>query len=398
MATALNGCGSGGFESLETTVDVHSNQTSYGSESNPPPAPSPTPPPNPTPQPGPTSSPAETLSPDSSFPAPPFPSAYTAGSLRVCKSGCPYQLPSQALAAATAGSVVELEAGDYADCIAIAADNITVRGIGGYVRLSGVCGPATYFNRIATKPAAHNTTLEFFELSACDSPSNGIAACIAHHGVNLTLRWFFVHDTSAGFGTNSLDDTINIESSRFDHIGAVLADGRHRAAQVSSWKSAELFIRGTYITRSTHEGNEIWSRSMKTTVDCSLIANLGESDTIPLLAQFGGVLTVTNSVLARSGTVTQRQFISIGNTSGWTNSVTLTGNTFIDDTSGGSVIYVTGSMPINISNNLVIGPSRLLYNDSTYKGVNNQQLASRPSSLGPYPNLPKPGPCTTAWR
>lgn len=100
---------------------------------------------------------------------------------RVCKSGCPFTLPSQALAASVAGDTIEIEPGVYEDCLVITLDGITVKGLVGRPKLTGkVCEDKGV---IVTK--AKNTTIAGLEIANATNGNHHAGILHSQSAANL---------------------------------------------------------------------------------------------------------------------------------------------------------------------------------------------------------------------
>ncbi len=320
-----------------------------------------------------------------------FPSDFSPGALRVCASGCPYKLPSEALAAANSGDVIEIEKGSYMDCLIITKDQITVRGVNGYAHLhTKICS-----QKGGVVTIGQNTVLENLELSGFDS-SDFSTASIRHDakGFNLTIRNLFFHDSQNGILLSSANDHIAILDSRFERVGARRTDGEISVPIYAAGRSAQVLIRNTQILYARQEATEIKSRSKKLIIDCSVIANLDGPDSYSVNTQSGGELIIKNSVIEMSPLSANSTMILYGDSTGnayQNNNIQMSGNIFINDKGSGRLFASSVQVSQNFSENILIGGS--FTTESKLMPPGNEHLPSREGKLAPYPYLPSPGTC-----
>lgn len=133
--------------------------------------------------------------------------------------GQTFATPCAAVAAASAGDVIEIAAGTYTDSCAITLAGLTLRGMNGRpkIDLSGTDHPAQYKGIYVI--AADDVTIENLELSGAHiSADNGEnAAALRVEAKGLTVRNCYLHDNQNGIlgGTTG---TLTIEYT--DDLGA----------------------------------------------------------------------------------------------------------------------------------------------------------------------------------
>jgi hypothetical protein len=134
---------------------------------------------------------------------------FSPGAVRVCPSGCDYSLPSQAAAAAKNDAVIEILAGSYDDCMALHADHVTVRSVGGYAHLhTKICDGKAVI--VTYGKDTHLDRLELSDFSNADYNGAGIRHDAA--AKNLTVTRLFIHDGQLGLLASSTGDTVTIDS------------------------------------------------------------------------------------------------------------------------------------------------------------------------------------------
>ena len=133
--------------------------------------------------------------------------------------GKAYPQPCAAVAAASDGDVIEIDAhGDYAgDVCQISKNGLTLRGVGGRAKVDAQGKSAG--GKAIWVITGNDTTVENLELSGATVPDQN-GAGIRQEGDNLTVRGCYFHDNDDGILTNaSPKSQILIEYSEFSHNG-----------------------------------------------------------------------------------------------------------------------------------------------------------------------------------
>jgi hypothetical protein len=316
---------------------------------------------------------------------------FSLSAIKVCPAGCDYTLPSQAVAAATDGALIEILAGSYEDCVAIRLDRVTLRGIKGFAHLHGKqCDGkgiiVTYGQGIR---------LERLELSDfANTEYNG--AGIRHDAVakDLAVSNLFLHDGQLGILASSTGDAVSIDSTVFQRVGVARPDGEISVPlYVTGAKT--LSIRRSRFLHGVGGASMIKSRALSTSIACSVIANLDGPDSYSVDLQLGNDFSLVNSVIEQSVNTQNNTIIGYGSSSfdaASATSFTITGTTFINDASGGTFINLFRGAPakVDVSGNTFVGSGTALAGATL---GDNQRLATRPETLGAYPSLPDPGAC-----
>jgi hypothetical protein len=324
----------------------------------------------------------------------------------VCANGCPYSMPSQALAAAGDGDTIQVEAGTYVDCLYIGKNDITVTGVHGVAALTGkVCGQKGI---IVT--AGRNAKLANLELYGATNNDN--YAGIRHDaaGFDLTLDNVFVHDNDDGILGSSNGDTIVIRNSRFVNNGMNASTGYAHNLYIGHAASFSFLNSAT--THAKHAGHELKTRAAKTIIDGSVLATLDGFDSRLLDASNGGEVVIQNSVLQKSGSSDNPDLVGYafeGLTPGITHSLTLVNSRIIDDKGRGPVVSF-GSVPgvVSITGNTIVEPGSLA---SAGSPSGNSVFPTRsaagylpapwlpdvPGAAAPPPAAPSPPTSTAGW-
>jgi hypothetical protein len=130
----------------------------------------------------------------------------------------PFQAPCAAIAVASPGDAIEIDAGLYRrDVCVIRQYNLTLRGINGRAHLEAEDASAQ--GKAIWVIHANDVVVENIEFSGASVPDQN-GAGIRAEGMNLTVRNCYFHDNQDGIlESNVAGSNILIEFSEFDHNG-----------------------------------------------------------------------------------------------------------------------------------------------------------------------------------
>src|SRR5260370_35078833 len=130
----------------------------------------------------------------------------------------PFHAPCAAIAVASPGDVIEIDAGLYRrDVCVIRQDNLTISGGNGRAHLEA--DDASAQGKAIWVIHANDVVVEDIEFSGASVPDQN-GAGIRAEGVNLTVRNCYFHDNQDGIlESNVAGSNILIEFSEFDHNG-----------------------------------------------------------------------------------------------------------------------------------------------------------------------------------
>jgi hypothetical protein len=140
--------------------------------------------------------------------------------IHVCKSGCDYKVPSQAVANGEDYDLILVQAGTYADCAAVPPSiaHVWIRGFGGMAHLEGVVCE----RKAAFVVTGVQTVIENFEFSdlhiACEFGQNAVG--IRLQAGDLLVHNSYFHDSQGGILTaNTRTSNIAVSNSHFARLG-----------------------------------------------------------------------------------------------------------------------------------------------------------------------------------
>ena len=272
--------------------------------------------------------------------------------------GQTYAKPCAAFAAAKQGDTVEISAtgnGTYdGDVCAIAASNLTIRGIGGRAHIDAMGMSAQ--GKAIWVVQGQNTTIENIEFSgATVTDMNG--AGIRQEGANLTVRNCYFHDNEDGILTGA-DPTseIVIESSEFARNGA--GDGYSHNMYIGHIK--KFTLRYSY-SHSAKVGHLVKSRAEENDILYNRLT--GESDGTESyeinLPNAGTSYIIGN--LIQQGPTTQNSAMLDYGSEGVSNAgsdLYVVNNTFVNErTAGATFVSVSTGVTVAavVKNNIFVG-------------------------------------------
>lgn len=264
---------------------------------------------------------------------------------------------AQAARLARAGAIVEVDAGTYRGDTAVwARDGITVRAIGGRVRL--LADGAAAEGKGIWVIRAEGMTVEGFDFEGARVPSRNGAGIRFDRG-SLTVRDCRFIDNEMGLLTGNEPGTmLTVENSEFARNQR--PDGHNHNLYAGT--IARLTVRGSYF-HDAHIGHLLKSRAAVSVIEYNRLTDEGGSASYELEFPNGGVAYVIGNVIQQSARTQNEQIVSFGAEGyRWSaNEFYLVNNTLVDDLPHGGVFLHTnpGADRVFAVNNLWVGNGRL---------------------------------------
>jgi hypothetical protein len=265
--------------------------------------------------------------------------------------GKAYALPSAAAAAARAGDVVAIAAGDYhGDVATWSADGLTICGVGGRARLFAD-GKSAQGKAIWVVGGANVTIdgVEFHDAKVVDRNGAGIRI----EGSSLTIRnsGFFDNEDGILGGDNA---TVTIDRSEFARNG--YGDGQSHNIYIGR---ANLLVVTASWFHEAKVGHNLKSRAKETRIENSYFMD-GPTGTSSYLCDFpnGGAVTLRGNAFQKGPLAQNSNAISFGAEGlTWTvNTLALAHNTVVMTRSGGSFLWVpAAAQSLTLTANLFAG-------------------------------------------
>lgn len=271
--------------------------------------------------------------------------------------GKTYAKPCLAIAAASAGDLIEVDAaGNYAgDYCSWTKDNLTLRGVNGRAKMDAT-GVTLSNGKGIFVISAPNATVESFEFTgAAVVDQNG--AGIRHQGTNLTVRSCFFHGNENGIlGSPSTANTgaVLIENSEFEGNGA--GDGYSHNMYLGNY--ASFTLRGSW-SHGAKVGHLVKTRaSVNSILYNRLTDEAGTTASYEVNVPNGGTTYVIGNLIEQSATSQNSAIIDYASEGGSNpdQHLYVVNNTVVNARGSGTFVQVAGTTPALIANNIFRGP------------------------------------------
>jgi hypothetical protein len=275
-------------------------------------------------------------------------------------SGKTYSTISAAAAAASAGSVIEVDAGTYNDDVVVWRDDrVVVRGVGGRAHvhathiINDISGDDKNNGKGIFLVQADGMRIENIELSGSVVPDDN-GAGIRNEGRDLTVCNGYFHDNQNGF-LGEATGTLTFEYSTFAHNGT--GDGFTHNVYVDG--GDKLIFRHNY-SHHASIGHTLKTRSKENYILYNRIMDEADGTSSYTIDVPNGGFTVILGNLLQQGPDTDNSTIvaygAEGLSSGRTHNLYVVNNTVVNDRGSGTFFDVaSGSAVFQLTNNLLIG-------------------------------------------
>lgn len=287
--------------------------------------------------------------------------------------GKPYTAPCAAIAAASDGDVIEIDAGTYSgDVCGVGKSNLTLRGVGGLAKLDAAGknsgGKATWVI------SGSNTIVENIEFTGASVPDKN-GAGIRQEGANLTIRGCYFHDNENGIlaGDNA-NSTITIERTEFANNG--FGDGQSHNLYINH--VAKLVFQHNY-SHSSKIGHLLKSRATETWVLYNRITQEDGTGSYEIDVPNGGRTFIIGNLIQQGANTSNGSIVAYrlegSNAANPSNELFVVNNTLVNERpNGGTFINIAGGVtePAIVRNNIVVGPGTLTNQGNAVVAANFQ--------------------------
>lgn len=278
--------------------------------------------------------------------------------------GKTYATVRAAAAAAVDGSVIEVDAGTYADDIVVWHRNrVTVRGAGGRARINGtsvipfVSGDDLRNGKGLWVVQGSGLRVENMEFSGA-RVTDGNGAGIRNEGNNLVVCNGYFHDNENGF-LGGAHGTLQIEYTEFARNGA--GDGQTHNVYVDGGSTAgdRLVFRHNY-SHHASIGHTLKTRARENYILYNRLMDEADGTSSYAIDVPEGGLTFVIGNLLQQGPDTDNSTImsygAEGLASGRTHRLYVINNTFVNDRSSGTFVSTASATEsVRLVNNLFLG-------------------------------------------
>jgi len=289
--------------------------------------------------------------------------------------GQPYAAPCAAIAAASTGDTILIDAaGSYdGDVCAWSTDGLTLQGVNGRPHIDAAGNDAQ--GKAIWVIAGNDTTIDTVELSGCRVPdANG--AGIRQEGANLTLRHLFFHDNENGIlAGDKTGSTITIEYSEFSHNGA--GDGYSHNLYINHVD--KLVFRNNW-SHGAVAGHLLKSRALENQILYNrLTGEVGGSESYEINLPSGGLSFFIGNLVEQPSTTQNGAMLDYlseaGSGQNPDDRLFVVNNTFVNDRGSGTFLQIgaAATTPVVVRNNIFYGGGVLstqvgIVDDHNYTG------------------------------
>ncbi len=304
--------------------------------------------------------------------------AAATGNVLTVGPGQQYATIQAAVAAASAGDTIDVQAGVYTnDFISIFKD-LTLQAVGGIVRLVATVSPPNGKAIIDEGDAGIAVTINGFDVSgAAVADKNG--AAVRYEGGSLTLNNDYFHNNQDGLlGAADPGGSITINDSEFAFNGT--GDGFTHNLYVGD--IASLTITDSYF-HDAAEGHEIKSRAEDTIITDSRIFDNAGTASYSIDLPNGGNATIQGNVIEQGPNTHNPNIIAYGEEGSLHvgTSVLIAGNTIVNDLASDTAraILNGGTTALSFQNNQVWGLTAAQLSNGPLIESGTTFLATRPA-------------------
>lgn len=314
-------------------------------------------------------------------------------------TGQQFSTISEAIAASRDGDVVQVQAGTYTNDFAAINTDITLQSVGGMVKMVATASPSDG-KAIFTTNA--DVTIQGFEFTGVRVPDQNGAGIRLETG-NLTVLDSYFHDNETGILTAyDPNATLTIRNSEFAGNLATSTDpagGLSHGVYVGGIASVTI---EDSLFRDAQLGHQIKSRAEETTITGSRFFDNDGTASYSIDIPNGGKAVLTGNVIQQGENSQNPVIVAFGEEgdlySG--SSLTMTGNTVVNDLPGGVMVWNAIGAPATVSDNQILGltADQIVNGSATVTGTT--YLASKPafdtsSPWGDGSTLPSAAPGST---
>ncbi|MET0048735.1 MAG: chondroitinase-B domain-containing protein [Sedimenticola sp.] len=267
---------------------------------------------------------------------------------------CEHTRLDRAFKDAKDGQIILLRAGEYRRAGIIRANRVTVLAEpGAHVTEAAADGKGAIVLR------GNGLVVDGLECSRI-TVGSGNGACLRQDQGDFTLRGVHFHHSQMGVLTGHKGGRITIEDSYFHDSGRYRPGALGHNIYVNS---GELYFLRSWSLRAANQGHELKSRANVTTIKDSILASINSQDSRLIDLPHGGVLSISNSVLAEGPMSSNWDMIGYGLESKNgrklrpRNTIEIRDNVFVSDRFGTAhMLHADHATETRVEDNLIIGP------------------------------------------
>jgi hypothetical protein len=244
-------------------------------------------------------------------------------------TGVAYSTLSAAITGSSAGDTIDIPAGLYVDTFPKITHDLTLQAVGGLAHLES----PTPIDGQAILVTDANVTVDGLELSGAVVGS-GNGAGIREESGSLTVLNSYIHDNQDGILTSGVlpGATLTIDNTEFNHNG-LGPPGGPATHNLYAGQLDLVKITNSYFTDAV-VGHDIKSGALDTVIEHNRIQDPTGTTSYEIDLQNGNVATIENNVIEKGPNAQAGALIhygTVGSPVAANSSLTITGNTVIDD-------------------------------------------------------------------
>ena len=276
-----------------------------------------------------------------------------------------YKTPCAAIAAASGGETIEIDAATYTgDVCVIAKPGLTLRGVGGRPKLDA--GGKSAEGKAIWVIRAADTTVENIEFANCAVADQNGSGIKSEWGSLTVKNSLFDHNQFGILTGYDPSATILVDGSEFSHQGTASAPDNYHNMYVN----AGTFILQRSYSHHTLTGNLVKTRSKNVYILYNRISAEDGTNSYEIDIPNGGRAYIVGNVIQQGASSANRwivEFGAEGQTAGHSDELFVVNNTIVNDVGTAYGIYVASwvQTPAVVRNNIFAGPFNTIVNQAS---------------------------------
>lgn len=275
--------------------------------------------------------------------------------------GKTHAAPCAAIAAASDGDVIEIDAGTYSgDVCAVNKNGLTLRGMGGLAKLDAA--GKNYGGKAIWVISGNDTIVENIEFFGATVPDQN-GAGIRQEGANLTVRHCYFHDNEDGIlAGNNANSTITIEFTEFANNG--FGDGQSHNLYINH--VGKLVFQHNY-SHHAKIGHLLKSRATENWILYNRLTGEDGTDSYEIDLPNGGRTFIIGNLVQQGPNTDNGSIVSYrregADPANPSNELFIVNNTFVNDRPNGGTFFNIDpgvTEPVVVRNNILVGPGTVI--------------------------------------